>query len=114
MAGGLLDFVLVMILFNLVGGSPQGYLVVLAYFAGMWAWKSTTVGGVVLGLKVVRLDGQPLSFPVALVRALSAAFSIVVLFLGFLWIAWDPGKEGWHDKITGTAVIKLPRVTPLV
>jgi uncharacterized RDD family membrane protein YckC len=69
---------------------------------------------VVLGLKVVRQDGQPITFAISLVRALAAAFSIVVLFLGFLWVAWDPGKEGWHDKIAGTAVIKLPRTMPLV
>jgi hypothetical protein len=61
--------------------------------------------GVVLKLKVVRLDGQPITFPVALVRGLAAAFSVVVMFLGFLWIAWDKEKQGWHDKLAGTVVI---------
>jgi uncharacterized RDD family membrane protein YckC len=86
----------------------------LAYFAGMWTWKQTTIGGIVLGLKVARLDGKPVSFAVALVRGLAAGFSIFVLFLGFLWIAWDKDKQGWHDKIAGTVVLKLPRGTPLV
>jgi uncharacterized RDD family membrane protein YckC len=49
-----------------------------------------------------------------LIRALAAAFSIVVLFLGILWIAWDPEKQGWHDKIAGTVVLKLPKGTPLL
>ena len=80
----------------------------------MWAWKGSTIGGIVLGLKVVRMDGQPITFAVALVRALAAAFSILVLFLGFLWIAWDAERQGWHDKIAGTVVLKLPRGTPLV
>ena len=114
MGAAFLDVVIVSILGGIVGGPPLGFLVALAYFAGMWAWKGTTVGGVVLGLKVVRLDGQPVTFQVALVRGLGAAFSVIVMFLGFLWIAWDQDKQGWHDRIAGTVVIRLPRGTPLV
>jgi uncharacterized RDD family membrane protein YckC len=114
MGAGFLDIVLVSILSAFVGGMPLGLLVALAYFAGMWAWKGTTIGGIVVGLKVVRMDGQPLDFTVSFVRSLAAMFSAVVLFLGFLWIAWDKEKQGWHDKIAGTTVIKLPRSTPLV
>jgi uncharacterized RDD family membrane protein YckC len=121
-----LDFVLVSILVGLVqgpllhsfvrhfGGCSFGLIVGLAYFSGMWAWKGTTIGGIVLNLKVVRLDNQPITFPIALVRALAAAFSIVVLFLGFLWIAWDRDGQGWHDRIAGTVVVRLPRGTSLV
>lgn len=114
MGAAFLDVILVSILAAIVGGAPLGFLVMLAYFAGMWAWKGTTVGGVVLKLKVVRLDGAPISFPVALVRGLGAAFSTVVLFLGFFWIAWDVEKQSWHDKIAGTAVVRLPRTQSLV
>jgi uncharacterized RDD family membrane protein YckC len=102
------------VLSGFVGRAPLSFLIALAYFAGMWTWKGTTIGGIVLGLKVVRHDGQPVSFVVALVRGLAAAFSAMVLFLGFLWIAWDKEKQGWHDKIAGTVVLKLPRGTPLV
>ena len=114
MAAAALDIVLLSILGHLVGGPPMGFIVALAYFTGMWAWKGTTVGGIVLGLKVVRFDGQPVSFAVALIRSLAAAFSMIVIFLGFLWIAWDRDKQGWHDKIAGTIVLRLPRGTPLV
>lgn len=114
MGADFLDVVLVSIIGALVGGPPLAFLVALAYFAGMWTWKGTTIGGIVLGLKVLRTDGREVTFATALVRALAAAFSLVVLFLGFLWIAWDPEKQGWHDKIAGTVVLKLPRGTPLV
>jgi uncharacterized RDD family membrane protein YckC len=114
MGAAFLDVVLVGILGGLVGGSPLGFLVALAYFAGMWAWKGTTIGGIVLNLKVVRLDGSPLTFAATLVRALAAAFSVIVLFLGFLWIIWDQEKQGWHDRIAGTVVVRLPRGLPLV
>jgi len=114
MGAGFLDIILVSILGSIVHVAPLGFLIALAYFTGMWAWKGTTIGGIVIGLKVVRVDAEPVTFAVALVRALAAAFSIVVLFLGFLWIAWDAERQGWHDKIAGTVVLKLPRGTPLV
>jgi uncharacterized RDD family membrane protein YckC len=90
------------------------FLLALAYFAGLWTWRGTTVGGIVVNLKVVRADGQPMNLAAALVRALAAAFSVIVFFLGFLWILWDKERQGWHDKIAGTAVVRLPRGVPLV
>lgn len=114
MAAGFLDVVLVSLLGSITGRPSLAMLVALAYFSGMWAWKGTTIGGIVLNLKVVRLDAQPVTFAVALVRGLAAAFSTIVMFLGFLWIAWDKDRQGWHDKIAGTVVIRLPRGTPLV
>jgi uncharacterized RDD family membrane protein YckC len=97
-----------------LSGPPIFFIIALAYFAGLWAWKGTTIGGVVLKLQVVRQDGGPLTFLVAFVRGLAAAFSAVMLFLGFFWIGWDQEKQGWHDKIAGTVVVRLPRSTPLV
>jgi len=133
MAAAFLDIVLVAILVGLAGGAlhsmvggplyalaehlggvTPGMIVALAYFAGMWAWKGTSVGGIVLNLKVVRLDGQPISFGVGLVRALGAAFSMVVLFLGFFWILWDRDRQGWHDRLAGTVVVRVPRPASLV
>ena len=114
MGAGFLDLLLVGILSAVVGGPPLGFLVGLAYFAGMWTWKGTTVGGVVLGLKVVRADGKPVTPAVGIVRALGGAFSMMVFFLGILWIGWDRDKQGWHDKLAGTVVLKQPRGTPLV
>ena len=118
MGAAFLDWVIVGILSGfsarLIDAPAPIFLVPLAYFSGMWAWKGTTIGGVVLGVKVVRQDGYPVTFLVSIVRALAAAFSIVIFFLGFLWIIFDREKQGWHDKIAGTVVIKLPKGTPLV
>lgn len=110
----ILDIVLIGVLVALTHTAPFCLLVALAYFAGMWAWRGTSIGGILLKLQVVRTDARPLTFVVALVRGLAAAFSVVILFLGFLWIAWDKDKQGWHDKIAGTDVVRLPRSTPLV
>jgi uncharacterized RDD family membrane protein YckC len=95
-------------------GPPFSLVVALAYFAGMWAWKGTSIGGTVLNLKVVRLDDQPVTFMVAVVRSLTSMLSFIVFFLGFFWIAFDRDKQAWHDKIAGTVVVRQPRATPLV
>jgi len=89
------------------------FLLLLAYHIGFWTWKQTTVGGIICQLRVVRIDGQPLSFADALVRGLSAIFSLAVFALGCLWILRDPERQAWHDKIAGTYVVKVPRNYPL-
>jgi uncharacterized RDD family membrane protein YckC len=112
MGAGFLDIILVCLTTPIVG--PFAIFVAVAYFAGMWAWKGTTVGGIVLNLQVVREDGLPISFLTAFVRSVAAVFSAFVFFLGFFWIGWDGQKQGWHDKIAGTVVVRLPKSIPLV
>ena len=85
----------------------------LVYHVGFWTWKQTTVGGIVAHLRVVRMDGTPLSVGDALIRALGAMFSALALGLGFLWILRDPDRQAWHDKIAGTCVVKVPRTYPV-
>jgi uncharacterized RDD family membrane protein YckC len=79
------------------------------YHIAMWAWLGTTVGGLVFRLKVVRTDGQPIHVAAALVRALAAFLSASALFLGFFWAGWTSSRQSWHDKIAGTAVVRMPK-----
>lgn len=107
-----LDVVLIAII-NAVMRFPWndgGFLVVvLLYQIGFLAWRGTTLGGVVCGLRVVRTGGADLRFIDALVRGLTSVFSIAALGLGCLWMLNDPERQTWHDKIAGTVVVKMPR-----
>jgi uncharacterized RDD family membrane protein YckC len=85
----------------------------MAYHIGFWAWRGTTVGGVVLGLKIVRGDGRDIDFPIALIRCLSSFLSAMALFIGFFWAGWTRERVAWHDQIAGTIVVKMPRGVPL-
>jgi len=110
----LLDWILLVIViawFDLDRLKPA---LILGYFVGMWVWRQTTIGGIVLRLRVVRLDGRPIDVGTALVRALGALFSGLALGIGYFWSGWDPEKQGWHDKIAGTVVVKVPTSQPLV
>jgi uncharacterized RDD family membrane protein YckC len=115
-AAGVLDLILVMFTYQLVDVFRRGnvfFLLLLIYHIAFWVWKGTTVGGIICQLRVVRVDGSPLQFVDALVRGLSAIFSIVVLGLGIFWILRDPERQAWHDRIAGTYVVKVPRNWPL-
>jgi len=84
-------------------------IVWVAYHIGMWAWKGTTVGGVVFGIKIFRRDGRQVDFAIALVRSLASLFSGLVLFIGFFWAGWNREKLSWHDMIAGTVVVRMPK-----
>ncbi|RYY81863.1 MAG: RDD family protein, partial [Comamonadaceae bacterium] len=38
--------------------------------------------------------------------------SAIPLCIGFLWVAWDPRKQGWHDKLAGTVVVRARKRGP--
>ena len=109
----ILDLLLVAVALGWLVG-PFLPFVFLAYLVAMWAWKGTSIGKIVLGLKIVRTDGQPINFAIALVRGLSSCFSAMVLFLGFFWAGWDREKQSWHDKIAGTVVVEVPKGVSLL
>ena len=85
------------------------FVLVLGYHIAFWAWKGTTLGGIICNLRVVRTNGENPRFVDALVRGLSAIFSVVALGLGLFWMIDDAHRQMWHDKIAGTVVVKLPR-----
>jgi uncharacterized RDD family membrane protein YckC len=87
--------------------SPMLFLVVLIYFVFFWSWLGYTPGKGLLGLRIVRQDGQPLSAGRALLRYLAYWISAIPLFLGFIWILVDRQHEGWHDKIANTHVVYI-------
>ena len=89
-------------------------LIWVAYHIGLWAWRGTTIGGIVCKLKVVRMDGNPLDPGVAVVRSLSSLFSAVPLFLGFFWAGWTSSRQSWHDMIAGTVIVRVPKGVSLV
>ena len=110
----LIDLILIGVIF---GPLNAGHLILpglAAYGAVMWKFKGTTIGGIVCGLRVVRLDDRPLDWPTTVVRALGCFLSLAVAGLGFVWVVFDSERQSWHDKIAGTVVVRAPRGTSLV
>jgi uncharacterized RDD family membrane protein YckC len=116
MAALLLDVILVGFAMSLLHPFGDFHIVILAiYGAVMWKLRGTTVGGIVFDLHVVRVDGRPLDWETAVVRALGCFLSLAVVGLGFIWIALDVNNQAWHDKIAGTVVVRAKKhEAPLV
>jgi uncharacterized RDD family membrane protein YckC len=112
MAAFVLDCLLVGIANGIlnIGNRDGEYLFMLfIYHLAFWAWRGTTLGGIIIGLKIVRTHGAEMRVVDAIVRGLSGVFSIVALGIGCLWMLQDSERQMWHDKIAGTVVIKGPR-----
>lgn len=80
-------------------------LFVPGYFVVFWVLVGATPGKQIMGLSVVRSNGQPLSWPRAVVRYFGYFLSAIVFFLGFFWVFIDARRQGWHDKLADTLVV---------
>lgn len=92
-------------------GAPVTTLLDIIYHTGFLTWRGQTPGKIIMNIKVIRTDGSSLSFGQALLRCVGYLVSAAALGIGFLWIAFDTSKQGWHDKIADTYVVKLPPAT---
>ncbi len=115
----LLDVILLAIVLNVLETSwwrltDYFFAWVGIYHVLMWGLKGTTVGGIVFGLKVVRLDDRPMDWSIAIVRGLASYISLFVIGLGFAWVAFDPDRQSWHDKIAGTTIVRVPKGFSLI
>jgi hypothetical protein len=79
------------------------------YRFGMYVWRSATLGEIVLNLRVEKLAGGSLigDYGTAMVRALASLLSLLPLGLGFFWMLFDPQRQTWHDKISGSILVPV-------
>ncbi len=72
-----------------------------------WFYKSATPGKMALNIKIVNAyDGGKLSVGQIIGRYFAYLPAMLVLFIGIIWVAFDKRKQGWHDKLAGTVVIR--------
>jgi uncharacterized RDD family membrane protein YckC len=76
-----------------------------------FAWQESsaaqaTLGKRAMGVRVVGDKGQRISFLNATGRYFGKIVSTLILFIGFLMVAWDSRKQALHDKMANTFVVK--------
>ena len=81
-------------------------LMFLVYNTAMWAWRGTTVGGMICRVRLVRTDGRALVAQDGVVRGVASVVSVAFLGLGWVWAAWDEKRQSWHDRAAGTYVVR--------
>jgi uncharacterized RDD family membrane protein YckC len=105
----LIDAILIGIvsaLLNVVHLGFLGSLVSIAYLVYFWSTTGVTIGNRVMNIRVAKADGSALSWGTGIVRYIGLIVSIIPIFLGLLWVIWDPNKQGWHDKLANTVVVR--------
>jgi hypothetical protein len=68
-------------------------------------WKGQTVGKRLLKIRVLRLDGEPITWWTAFERAGGYAAGFATGLLGFAQVFWDANRQAIHDRIVGTVVV---------
>lgn len=85
-----------------------GTIVGLAYYVVFTAQGGQTPGKMALRIKVICRDGSDVGYGKAVVRELFGKFiSAIILGSGYLMVAFDEQKQGLHDRMADTYVIKL-------
>ena len=85
---------------------PLAIILVLTYFTFFHGAWGQTIGKMIFRLRVVKADGQPLTFSWALIRTFAYILSAIPFFLGFFWSGFTSSKRTWHDFIAGTIVVR--------
>ena len=87
------------------------YLIAIAVSIGYWVYFWGTTGST-FGMRVLRLrvvdanTGGPIGIPRALVRWLMTIVNSWACYIGWIWVAFDPRKQGWHDKVANSVVVQ--------
>ncbi|HEY2704640.1 MAG TPA: RDD family protein [Candidatus Dormibacteraeota bacterium] len=92
-----------------VNGAVQAIAILggIAYIVGFWGTRSATPGQMALGMRIVRADnGAPIDLSRAVIRYVGYVISVIPFGLGLIWAGFDPRKQGWHDKLAGTYVVR--------
>jgi uncharacterized RDD family membrane protein YckC len=126
LGAAIIDFIILLILLYLIGfvfkaawfNVPEWSLIPLyscifwaldiIYFVAFCAWRGQTPGKILTGIKIIRTDSSPVTWQYSLLRYLGGIISTIIVFIGFILIAFDTRKQGLHDKIADTYVVKLP------
>jgi uncharacterized RDD family membrane protein YckC len=107
---GIISGILNGILFggDLIRGNGLSTLLGLAYYLYFWSsyGHGQTLGNRALNIRVVKTNGSELTLMDAFIRYVGLILSFICLFIGVIWVAFDANKQGWHDKIAGTYVVR--------
>lgn len=89
-------------------GEPLSYVLTLAlltigflFYGWFWTHGGQTLGMKTWKMKLIRQSGKTVTWPIALVRFVTAMLSWAVFGQGFLWSLFDSRNRTWHDIASG-------------
>ena len=109
----LIDGILLAIVGGILGrifgsgvGGGLNLLIGVVYFVYFWTNGGQTIGFKATNLHIVKTDGSPMTISDGIIRYIGLIISFVVIGLGVMWVGWDANKQGWHDKMAHTYVVR--------
>jgi uncharacterized RDD family membrane protein YckC len=88
-------------------GTWLGVLVLGVYWVLTWSMLGGSLGQKVFGIRVVNAaDGRRIDLGKAIVRYIGFVLSSIPFALGLIWAGFDLRKQGWHDKLANTVVVR--------
>lgn len=71
-----------------------------------WTWHGQTPAMIPLGVKIIGVDSSAIGLRESVLRYFGTILSMLLAFLGYFMIVWDRRKQGLHDKIARTLVVR--------
>jgi uncharacterized RDD family membrane protein YckC len=85
------------------------FLICFSFYTWFWLHGGQTLGMRAWRLRLQRIDGQPITIWQALLRFMVAIPSLALAGLGLLWILVDKDRLAWHDRISESMIVRLPK-----
>jgi uncharacterized RDD family membrane protein YckC len=76
------------------------------YYVYLHGAYGQTFGKMAMRIKVINEDGSPLDYRRAFIRWLGYFICVFTLYIGYVWVAFDRRKQGLHDRVCGTLVVR--------
>jgi uncharacterized RDD family membrane protein YckC len=81
----------------------------VVFFVGFWMHGGQTLGMRAWRLRVEQHSGEVIDLKTGLIRFVAGILSIIPLGLGLLWLIVDPQRLAWHDRISKTRMVLMPK-----
>jgi len=75
------------------------------YYLFFWSFIGTTIGGIIMGIRMVSVRGVKPSFYRCVIRFCMEFVLLPLLVIGSIWIFISPRRQAWYDKVAGIFVI---------
>ena len=90
------------------------YVLPASAVIAFWVTKQATPGKMAVSTVIVDAEtGRAPTLGQAILRYVGYFVAMILLMLGILWVAFDKRKQGWHDKLAGTVVVRQTRPEPV-
>jgi uncharacterized RDD family membrane protein YckC len=89
------------------GAGLISFLIGVVYYWYFWTkHDGQSPGKMLMKIRVVKANGAPMTDADAIVRAVGYWINSAVFMLGWIWALFDDRRQGWHDKLAGTYVVR--------